>query len=396
MWRNWIAPILYPNVGWIAMFAAIGLTAVGIAAIDYTSPGYASQQLKFVPLALIVMAACAAPSHRRLIELSYPAMILILICLVILLIPGMPRSFVPLRNGARRWFDLQVITVQPSELAKIAYVLTLAVYLRFRDNYRSFLGLLLPLMGTFIPMGLILKEPDLGTALIFMPVFFAMMIAAGAKLRHVFAIITIGLVLMPAMYPLLQPHQKARIVAMVSEVRGETRHRAGIGYQGYKAQTLVGAGQVTGHSEAHAHNLVKYNRLPERHNDMIFAVICTRWGALGGLLTLGLYVALIAGGLLSAALNKEPFARLIAVGITTVIFTQMFVNIGMTIGVLPITGLTLPFVSYGRASLLTSFMMIGLLLSVSARRRMIFSHRYFEYDRPQHDPVQRNPVGANR
>ena len=396
MWRDWLQPILLPNVGWISMFAAIGLTAVGILAIDYISPGYAAQQLKFVPLALIVMALFAAPSHRRLMDISYPFMLLILVCLVILLLPFMPREFVPVRNGAKRWFNLQVITVQPSEVAKIAYVLTLAVYLRFRENYRRFLGLLLPLIGTFIPMGLILKEPDLGTALIFMPVFFAMVIAAGAKLRHVFAIITVGLILMPAMYPLLQPHQKKRIIAMVSEIRGDTQHRAGIGFQGYRAQTLVGAGQVAGHPEQHAANLVRYNRLPERHNDMIFAVVCTRWGALGGAVVLLLYTALIAGGLLSAALNKEPFARLVAVGIVTIIFTQMFVNIGMTIGILPITGLTLPFVSYGRASLLTSFMMIGLLLSVSARRRMIFSHRYFEYDRPQHDPVQRNPAGANR
>ncbi len=395
MWRELLRPVYTPNVGWLTLFAALGLTLVGLLAMDMTSTAYAKKQLVFLPLALVIMTLVAMPPHKRLTEWAYPLMIVVMVALVVLLLPFMPSSIVPERNGARRWFNLQVTLAQPSEIAKIAYVLSLAAYLRFRDNYRRFFGLLVPLVGTFIPMGLILVEPDLGTAMILMPVFFAMVIAAGARLKHILIIVTIGLALMPAMYPLLQPHQKSRINAMLSEVRGDTRHRAGIGYQGYKAQTLVGAGQLAGHNFEHAQNLVKYNRLPERHNDMIFAVVCTRWGAVGGAVVLMLYVAFITGGLLAAAANREPFARLVAIGVTTVIFTQMFVNIGMTIGILPITGMTLPFVSYGGSSLIANFMMVGLVLSVAARRRMIFSHRYFEYDRPQHDPVQRNPVGAN-
>jgi len=300
---------------------------------------------------------------------------------------------VPVRNGARRWFDLQLMHVQPSELAKIAYVLALAAWLRYRQNYRRVRGLLPPLLLTFIPMGLIVVEPDLGTALLFLPALFAMLIAAGAKLKHLIAMLVIGLSLLPAMYPLLQPHQKDRIVAMASQLQGETRHRSGIGFQGYKAKTLVGAGGLTGHDADHAHNLIHYNDLPEAWNDMIFAVLCTRFGAIGGAAVVGLYLLFTAGGLGCAAVTRDPFARLIAVGITAIVFAQMFVNVGMTVGILPITGMTLPFVSYGGSSLVANFIMVGLLLNVAARRSALVAQPAFEFDRPRDEPVHRSPHG---
>jgi len=391
-------PVYLPSVGWLTLGAALGLTAVGLAAIDLAATGStAAKQLFFLPVALVGMALAAAPPHKRLIPWAYPLFIATLVLLLILPLDILPRQIVPVKNGARRWYNLTAflggreILFQPSELAKIVYVLSLACYLRFRENYRTIKGLVPPVVLTFLPMGLILVEPDLGTAMIFMPVLFAMLLTAGAKLKHLIAAIVIGLALMPAMYPLLQPHQKARIVAMVSQLQGNTQHRAGIGFQGYKAQTLVGAGRMAGHEREHAANLVRYNRLPESHNDMIFAVICTRFGLLGGAGVIGLYLIFIAGGLLAAALNKEPAARLIAVGVTSVVFTQMFVNIGMTVGVLPITGMTLPFVSYGGSSLVANFMIVGLILNVAARRPIIMANPAFEFDSPKGQPVQRNP-----
>jgi cell division protein FtsW (lipid II flippase) len=184
-----------------------------------------------------------------------------------------------------------VTDFQPSELAKIAYVLALASYLRYRSNYRRLTGLLLPLGLTFVPMGLILIEPDLGTAMLFLPTLFAMLIAAGAKLKNLALVIVLGLALAPAMYPLLKPHQKDRITAMVAQVVGDTRYEQDIGFQGARAMTLAGAGGWTGVGEQHTSALVAYNRLPEDHNDMIFAVIAwppsaripsgasSRWGS---------------------------------------------------------------------------------------------------------------------
>jgi cell division protein FtsW (lipid II flippase) len=407
---NAVRPLLRPNPGWFTLAAALGLTLVGLMAIQTAKVRHVQQRqaaaasadsvttadsqtppdrpvvremLKqglFMAPALIVMVGLALPHHRRLVVLAYPLLIVTLIMLVIVLLPFMPREIVPVRNGARRWFNLQFILFQPSELAKIAYVLTLAVYLRFRENYRTFTGLLLPLLITFIPMGLILVEPDLGTAMIFLPVFFAMLIAAGARLKHLLLLIVIGLSLLPAMYPLLEPHQKARINDVVARMTGDSRHEQDISFQGKTATRLVGSGQLLGNDSNHAADLIYYNRLPEPHNDMIFAVIVTRWGMAGGAVVLGLYLLLMASALVAAGATRDPFARLVAVGIVAVVFTQMFVNIGMTIGLLPITGMTLPFVSYGGSSLLTNYAMVGLLLNVAARRPIIMAHPSFEFD----------------
>jgi len=390
-----IRALFTPNIGHVALLAALALTMIGLDAMNLVRPAAAAKQLQFVPIALVGMVIAALIHPKRLVDLAYPLLGLTIVMLVILLIPGMPESIVPVRNGARRWFDLQIALAQPSELAKIAYVLSLATWLRFRENYRTFRGLLVPLLLTFVPMGLILVEPDLGTATIFMPVLFAMLIAAGAKLRHIILMVIIGASLMPAMYPLLQPHQKQRIVAMVSQLQGDTRHREGIGFQGYKAQLLVGAGQVTGHEPDYATSLVRFNALPEPQNDMIFAVICTRWGAGGGVAVIGLFLLIMVCGFGAAALTKDPFARLIAVGAVTIIFTQMFVTIGMTVGVLPITGMTLPFVSYGGSSLVATYALIGLIFNVAHRRPIIMARPAFEFDRPHDQPVQRHPYAQN-
>ena len=394
--RRRLRLLLAPHPGWLAVVAALGLVLIGVVAIGLGQPAsadFAAKQLAYLPVALLLMAVAAVLPPRLLVDLAYPALALAMVMLVVLLLPFMPAAFVPVRNGARRWFDLQLLSVQPSELAKIAYVLALAAWLRYRENYRAVRGLLPPLILTFVPMGLIVVEPDLGTALLFLPALFAMLIAAGAKLKHLLAMLLIGLALLPAMYPLLQPHQKQRIVAMVSQVRGETRHRSGIGFQGYKAKTLVGAGQLTGHNAPHAHNLIHYNDLPEAWNDMIFAVICTRFGAAGGAGVVALYLLFVAGGLGCAAVTRDPFARIVAVGITAVVFAQMFVNVGMTLGILPITGMTLPFVSYGGSSLVANFIMLGLLLNVASRRSAIIPQPAFEFDRPRNEPVHRNPHG---
>jgi len=401
-----IRPLLTWHPGWLALFAAVGLTVIGLFAIDTatTRPvpldpmqmveaeimGEATtvwshtlmkKQMMFLPIAFIAMLVVAIPHHRKLAEWSYPMMLVALVMLVIILLPFMPRSFVPVINGARRWFDLKIILFQPSEIAKIAFVLSLAYYLRYRENYRTFKGLVIPLCLSFVPMALILVEPDLGTSLVFLPVFFAMLIVAGAKLKHICALIIIGLLLCPAMYPIMKPHQKDRVNAMLAQLVGDTSHRDDIGFQGYKAQTLVGAGRVAGHESRHATDLVRYNALPESHNDMIFAVVCTRWGMLGGVAVIVLYLILIFSGFLTAAINRDPFARLVAVGLVTMLFAQMFVNIGMTIGLLPITGMTLPFISYGGSSLVASFMMVGLLFNVAARQRVPMARATFEFDR---------------
>ncbi|MHC4446962.1 MAG: FtsW/RodA/SpoVE family cell cycle protein [Planctomycetota bacterium] len=371
--------------GWICVGAAAGLSIMGVAAIGTTMPGDALKHLVHWCVGIVAAGLVALPHYRWIPRLSYPLLGGVVALLVFVLIPWVPEAIVRPRNGARRWISLVVTDFQPSELAKIAYVLALASYLRFRSNYRRLPGLLLPLGLTFIPLGLVLVEPDLGTALLFLPTLFAMLIAAGAKLRHIVLVIATGLVAAPAMYPLLQPHQKDRIKAMVAQVTGDPKYELGIGYQGDRAVTLVGAGGVTGVGRQHAADLLDSNRLPFEHNDMIFAVICCRWGLFGGLATWGLFVMLGLGAGLVAGQCKDPFARLVSVGVAASLMAQMLINTGMTTGLMPITGMTLPFVSYGGSSMVSAWIMIGLLLNIAMRRSRNVGPEAFEFGEGEED-----------
>ena len=368
--------LLHP--GWICVGAAVGLSLIGVAAIATTKPEDAFGHVVHWCVGMLAALLVALPHYRRIPRLSYPLLGVVVALLIFVLIG--PEAIVRPRNGAYRWISLGVTDFQPSELAKIAYVLALASYLRFRSNYRRLPGLLLPLGLTFIPLGLVLVEPDLGTALLFLPTLFAMLIAAGAKLRHIGLVIATGLVAAPAMYPLLQPHQQDRIKAMVAQVKGDPQYELGIGYQGDRAVTLVGAGGVTGVGRQHAADLLYSNRLPFEHNDMIFAVICCRWGLLGGLVTWGLFVMLGLGAFLAAGQCKDPFARLVAVGVAASLMAQMLINTGMTTGLMPITGMTLPFVSYGGSSMVSAWIMIGLLLNIAMRRSRNMGPEAFDFD----------------
>ena len=144
--------------------------------------------------------------------------------------------------------------------------------------------------------------------------------------------------------------------------------------------TLVGAGQWTGVGKTHAAALVTYNSLPEDHNDMIFAVITCRWGVLGAVAVWGVFLVLCGGGLIIAGQCKDPFGRLVCVGLVAVLFSQMAINTGMTIGIMPITGMTLPFVSAGGSSLVSAWIMVGLLLNIAMRRQRYLAKEAFDFD----------------
>jgi len=372
--------VMFSNVGWICVIAAFCLSIIGIAAIATTEGSYAIRQVFHLCLAVIGAMVMALPHYRWMQRLAIPLMLLALALLVFVLIPWVPQSIVRPRGGARRWIDLGITDFQPSEVAKIAYIITLATYLRTRQNYRSFLGLLIPLALSGIPMGLVLIEPNLGMTMLFLPTFFAMLIAAGAKIKHIVLIIVLGLSMAPISYPVLRDHQRDRIDALLAQVRGDPRHEDDIGYQGARAMTLVGAGGLFGVGKQKAADLIEYNHLPEEHNDMVFAVVTCRWGMFGGLVVIGLFLLFFAGGLLTAAACKDPFGRLVAVGIVASMFSQMTINIGMTIGLLPITGLPLPFVSYGGSSMIATWLMVGVLLNIAMRRPQYMARRTFEFD----------------
>ncbi|HWB19240.1 MAG TPA: FtsW/RodA/SpoVE family cell cycle protein, partial [Phycisphaerales bacterium] len=238
--------MIWANPAWLCVGAALFLSVLGIMAIGTSVPELASKQMAFLCVAMVGAAVIATPHYRWLEQFSFIIMIAALGALVFVLIPWVPKSIVKPVNGARRWINMGVTDLQPSELAKIAYIMAIASYLRSREGYRTLKGLMLPLILSFIPMGLVLKEPNLGMALLFLPTLFAMLIAAGAKLRHVALVIVVGLSIAPLSYPILRPHQKDRIDAMVAQMLGDERHLDDIGFQADRAKTLVGAGELLG------------------------------------------------------------------------------------------------------------------------------------------------------
>ncbi|MBL0921271.1 MAG: FtsW/RodA/SpoVE family cell cycle protein [Phycisphaerales bacterium] len=371
---------------WMILGSVLSLAALGIYSISISSgfnvrglSGLALRQVVYVSVGVGAMAAVAIPHYRRFGPLAWPALGAAIALLVFLLVPFVPSSIVTPRNGARAWIDLGPISLQPAEFAKIAYILALARYLRFRKNYRHFTGFIPPAIITFVPVALIILQPDLGSALLFIPALFAVLVAAGAKIRHIASVVILGLVLAPLAYPFLLPHQKERINAMVRQVQGDTSKADTTQYQSLKAITLVGAGGVAGLGAEHARAVIDFNDLPEQHNDMIFAVISNRFGLAGGLATLGLYLTFIAGGLLAAARCKDSFGRLVAVGVIAFIASQAVINIGVVLGLVPVVGITLPFVSYGGSSMLACCIGAGLLLNIAMRPPERLYRHSFEF-----------------
>ena len=395
LWHR--ALLIHP--AWYGLAAAVGLAMMGIAAIGTTHADYASAQTKWLVISLMAMIACLAPSAKHIGIVAFPLMFAIIGLLILMMLPGVPSWLVPVRNGTRAWINLRFMMLQPSELAKIVFVLALARYLRYRENYRTMRGLLVPFGIMFIPVLLILKQPDLGTAILFPVALFAVLVAAGAKLKHLgslaaLAILAVALniaaiYLLPESMQLLRPHQRARIVSMISQARGDDRYNDGDGYQQHKAMTLIGSGQTTGFGKDRAAVIIKHNKLPEDHNDMIFAVIVNRWGLKGAVGLLGLFGVLIGSMMLTAARTKDPFARLSVVGFAGLLFTQMAINIGMNIGLLPIIGITLPFVSYGGSSLVATFLMVGLVLNFAMQRQSILARPSFEFHRAEERDMPR-------
>ena len=383
--------LLRPHPGWYALIAALMLTWLGGLAIETVSPAHAEVQTsRWLPVALVAMVMMLIPSPRWIGQMAYPIMIAAILLLIFVILPGVPRSIVPVRNGSTAWINLGFMNFQPSEMAKVGFVLALAWYLRFRDNHRTLLGLLIPFAIMFVPVILILKEPDLGSALLFAPTLFVMLVAAGAKLRHLFAILGISIAIIglvgaitifaPDSMQVLKGHQQDRIKAMYFDMLGDDRMAQREGYQQMVAKRMVAAGGATGYGKDRAATIIDYNDLPFDYNDMIFPVIVNRWGIFGGLGTMALYGVLVASMVLVAARSKDPFARMSCVGFAGMIFTQASINIGMTVGLMPITGITLPLISYGGSSMLFTFMMVGLVINFAARRPQMLARPSFEFD----------------
>lgn len=347
-------------VGWACALSAIGLAA--IARGDELAGGGQlwSRQLEWLFLGACALVAATLPHYRLLRHVCYP---LFFGCLLLLAVVFLTQA----RNGAQRWIPLGPIAFQPSELTKLAFIGALAAYLVHRHSYRRLQGLLVPFVIALVPMGLILREPDLGTSLIFLPVLFAMLFAAGARVRHLVFIVLLAIPVLPIMWIGMSAEQKSRIVTLFVQRDGGPAP-TGDGYHLHQSKQVVALGGARG-SQFNGQMIddPQAYHLPASRTDFVYCLIAERFGLIGACATLLLYLALFAAGLRIAAGTREPFGRLLAVGVVTLVATQTVINTGMTVGLMPVTGITLPLISHGGSSLMTTAVAIGLLLNVGLR-----------------------------
>jgi len=344
-------------------FTALSLMILGLLAIArgdelYTLGEFAPRQRLWAALGSIVFVAAAAWPYQRLRWISYPIYGGCLLLLVLVF-------FMPAKNHSHRWIPLGLMDFQPSELAKLAFIAALARYLMHRDSFRTGLGLLVPFLMALVPVALILKEPDLGTSLLFLPVLFAMLFAAGARPRHLAAVAVLGVLASPFLWIQMSAEQKSRVVSVFTQTSGGQAPR-GDGYHLHQSKRVLALGGVMGSqfSGMPLQSRRAYH-LPESRTDFVFCLVGERWGLMGCLGVLCLYAVLFARGLMIAGDTRDPFGRLLAVGIIALMASQVLINTAMTVGLLPITGMTLPLMSYGGSSLLTMCLSLGLLVNIA-------------------------------
>lgn len=340
-----------------------------------------TKQILFFISGIGLMLLILIPSYQRIGRYTYPAFALTLLLLLLLVLDRfVDLPLIPVRKDVRRWVSLGPLSLQPSEFMKLVLVMTLARYLRFRSSYRRLIGLLPPLLLTLIPMGLILRQPDLGTTLMLLPVLFSMLFVAGARLRHLVLVIFLGCATMPFFYFYgMKDYQRQRIEILWRQNSADPNWQRGPGYQLWQSKLALGSGGLWGQGYGEG-VFIERELVPEEHNDFIFAIIGHQWGFAGCALVILAYSLIVFFGIEVATSTNDPFGRLLAIGVIVMIVCQALLNIGMTVGLAPITGITLPFVSAGGSSLWANFLALGLLVNIAQRRPMLIAHPPFEHE----------------
>ena len=270
-------------------------------------------------------------------------------------------------KGTRGWIDLGPVNMQPSEVVKIGYILTFAKYLeKKKDNLNKLIDVLPAMLHLGLIVGLIMLQPDTGTALVFIFISIFMLFAAGMSYKIIAGAFGGFLISLPIIWKVLKPYQKNRILVFLNPELDPM----GAGYHVIQSKTAIGSGQFLGKGlfEGTQNNL---GFILERHTDFIFSVIGEELGLVGALVLMMLFLWLLLRCIHIAKVSKDDYGMLICVGIISMFLFHIFENIGMTIGLMPVTGIPLPFISYGGSNLLTNMAAVGLVLNVGMRRQVI-------------------------
>jgi len=388
----------------VTLLCAFGLVALYSASLHAEQSFFqkaVGRQLLWLIFGIILATIVFFVQKKLIYEWAY---LLYAIGLILIVVPFFIGS---IKAGTHRWIELGPFNLQPSEVMKILLVLAVAKYLSSTEIPTSdFRIMLLPIAATLIPMAIIFNQPDLGTAIIYVMVLFPMLYWAGVRIFHIFVIIApvisiltafnfytffiwviilfivmyfskekfwIAIVLSlinlslgfatPVLWNRLQPYQQDRIMTLFN-VEADAQ---GAGYQVIQSQVAIGSGGLVGKGTGQG-TQTHLKFLPEQQTDFIFSVIGEEYGFVGVSFVLLLFFLLILINIQSAYRMKDKFSSLVVIGLTSILFFHVVVNVGMTIGLLPVTGLPLPFISYGGSFLISCLLIIGLMMNFSIHR----------------------------
>jgi rod shape determining protein RodA len=366
---------LIKNFDWITLLVIIVLTLIGVMTIYSATrptigmggqPDFYTKQLIWLALSIIAIFVVTSFDYIWLHRLAYPLYGVGILLLLVVLIMGKTSM------GAQRWLNLGLFSFQPSEFFRILFIIAFSSYLsNLGHNSTDRIPVKGVIIFGLIPLILLIKQPDLGTAILLLSLFTILVISKGLSKKIIVLGILLGLIAVPFVGHIfwdgLKDYQKNRLIAFMDpEV-----DPAGIGYHISQSKITIGSGELSGKGYLNG-TQGPLRFLPEKHTDFIFAVFAEEWGFAGCISLLGIYLILFLRGLDTAAKAKDEAGRLMAIGITAMFFVYFVVNIGMTLGMMPVVGIPLPFVSYGGTSLLSNFIAAGILINIRTRRFELF------------------------
>jgi rod shape determining protein RodA len=354
-------------VGCIAAVAALGCLMIfsstrGRDPSDFDT-SFLVKQLLFMGIGTVAMVITAFFDYRRYRELAPLAYIGVLVLLV-MVVTGLGSE----KKGSQAWFQLGPFQLQPSELAKIVVIVTVASVIAHFNSELDAQRLLIVLSLAGLPMALIMLQPDLGTTLVFVAVGMGMLLIGGAQVRHIVALTVVGVIGVAVVLNsgMLETYQQCRLTSFLEQQNQDCEERDAA-YNQDQAKVAIGSGSVFG-TGVFKGTQTRLDIVPEQHTDFIFTAVGEELGFVGAgtLLTL---LSIIAWRLWrTAQLARDTLGTLICVGVLSMFVFQVFENVGMTMGIMPVTGIPLPFMSYGGSSTLTAFIAMGLVLNVHMRR----------------------------
>lgn len=360
---------LIQNFDWALLLAMLSVATLGILNLysaTYNIGGAGGSQIYvrqicWLGIGMAVFLLMTTFNYHALERLAYPAYFGAMVLLLLVLLVGKVSS------GSQRWLSFGPLSFQPSELAKITLIIVLAKFFSRKEGYREYRlrDLWQPFLLIALPAGLILKEPDLGTALLLVVVSLSMVLFLKVNWKSLLIALVCTLALTPLIWFQLKDYQRMRILSFL---RPEM-DTLGAGYHVTQSKITIGSGQFWGKGFLQG-TQTKLHFLPEQYTDFAFSVLAEEWGFVGGTFVLLLYLFLVLWGLNIAKSSKDKFGSILAVGIVAVIFWQVVINVGMVTGLLPVVGIPLVLFSYGGSSLITTMAALGLLMNISMRRFM--------------------------